>query len=119
VLIPSWSGWSGTPRPPDPTGSPPEEPIFTYSNAAALINYAATFAVALLMSLYSSTSGPGARGGRVDPLPPAAGTGDLLAVAGRMSDRIEPAVLASCGMMVSAVSLLGWRFSRRSHPWRW
>ncbi|MBS1193698.1 MAG: major facilitator transporter [Methanomicrobiales archaeon] len=85
--------------------------IFTYSNAAALINYAATFAVALLMSLYLQY---------IRGLEPAA-AGSILflqplvqvicsPVAGRMSDRIEPAVLASCGMMVSAVSLLGLAF---------
>lgn len=82
--------------------------MFTYSNAAALINYAATFAVALLMSLYLQY---------IRGLEPAA-AGSILflqplvqvicsPIAGRLSDRIEPAVLASAGLLVSAVSLLG------------
>ena len=40
------------PAPLIPMGLLRKNRMFTYSNAAALINYAATFAVALLMSLY-------------------------------------------------------------------
>jgi MFS family permease len=91
--------------------------MFTYSNAAALINYAATFAVALLTSLYLQY---------IRGLEPAA-AGSILflqplvqvicsPIAGRLSDRIEPAVLASFGMMVSAASLLGFTFLSSATP---
>jgi len=91
--------------------------MFTYSNAAALINYAATFAVALLTSLYLQY---------IRGLEPAA-AGSILflqplvqvicsPIAGRLSDRIEPAVLASFGMMVSAASLLGFTFLSPATP---
>jgi MFS family permease len=99
---------STTPAPLIPMDLIRKNRMFTYSNLAALINYAATFAVALMMSLYLQY---------IRGLSPAA-AGSILflqpvmqvicsPVAGRLSDRIEPAVLASAGMMVSAVSLLG------------
>ena len=82
-------------------------PIFGFSALAALIHYSATFAVAFLMSLYLQT----ARG--LDPQ--AAGLA-LIAqpvmmaafspITGRLSDRIEPRVLASAGMGIMAVGLL-------------
>lgn len=96
------------PAPLIPLGLLRENRIFTYSNAAALINYAATFAVALLMSLYLQYIrgyAPAAAGSIlfIQPLVQVI----CSPVAGRLSDRIEPAILASAGMVISAVSLLG------------
>jgi EmrB/QacA subfamily drug resistance transporter len=81
--------------------------VFAFSNLAALINYSATFAIAFLLSLYLQYI----KG--IDPL--AAGV-VLIAQpvvqtifsppAGRLSDRIEPGVIASAGMAVCAVALL-------------
>jgi MFS family permease len=91
--------------------------MFTYSNGAALINYAATFATALLMSLYLQYLRgfePAAAGSIlfVQPLVQVV----CSPIAGRLSDRIEPAILASAGLGVSAVSLLGFFFLTPDTP---
>jgi len=84
-----------------------DNPTFAFSNLAALINYAATFAVGFVLSLYLQK----VRG----LMPQAAGT-ILVAqpiiqavfspLAGRLSDKIEPRTLASWGMAVICVGLL-------------
>lgn len=81
--------------------------VFAFSNLAALINYAATFAVGFLLSLYLQhikNLGPREAGLVLlcQPL--------LMALfsplAGRLSDRIEPRVVASAGMGMTACGLL-------------
>ncbi|MBN1651253.1 MAG: MFS transporter [Bacteroidales bacterium] len=80
--------------------------IFRYSNLAALINYSATFAVAFLLSFYLQYF----KG--LDP----EGAGFVLVAqpvimaifspwAGRLSDRIDPRIISSVGMGVSALGL--------------
>jgi EmrB/QacA subfamily drug resistance transporter len=80
---------------------------FTFSNLAALINYSATFAVTFLMSLYLQY---------VKGFTPQH-TGFILVsqpvimalfspFAGRLSDKIEPRVVASVGMGFTAAGLL-------------
>jgi MFS family permease len=81
--------------------------VFALSNAAAMISYSATYATAFFMSLYLEV----ARG-----LPPR--TAGLVLVAqpvvqaafspfmGRLSDRVEPRVLASTGMALTALGLV-------------
>ena len=80
--------------------------IFAFSNIAALINYSATFAVTFLLSLYlqyTKNYSPFAAGLILVPQPL---TMTLLSpFAGRLSDRIEPIVVASAGMAVTTVSL--------------
>lgn len=82
--------------------------VFAASNAAALINYSATYAVGFLLSLYLQYI----RG--YEPI--AAGT--LLLVqpiiqvlvaplSGRLADRVPPGEIASVGMGLSAMSLFG------------
>ncbi len=81
--------------------------VFGMSNLSALINYAATFALTFLMSLYLQY---------MKGLDPRAAGGVLLAqpiimsafspIAGRLSDRIEPRVMASLGMAMSTVGLV-------------
>jgi EmrB/QacA subfamily drug resistance transporter len=80
--------------------------VFAFSNLAALINYAATFAVGFLLSLYfQSVRGlsPQAAGGilTAQPLVMAA----LSPFAGRLSDRVDPRVVASSGMGLITVGL--------------
>ena len=81
--------------------------IFAFSNLAALINYSATFTVGFLLSLYLQY---------IKGLPPQEAGLILLAqplvqaltspFAGRLSDRIEPRIIASAGMAVTSAGLL-------------
>ena len=81
-------------------------PVFGLSNLAALINYSSTFAVTFLLSLYLQT---------VRGLDPQAAGVILLAqpvlmallspTAGRLSDRIEPRLVASLGMVLTGLAL--------------
>jgi len=79
---------------------------FIFSNLAALINYSATFAVTFFLSLYLQYTR------RLDPQ-----SAGLILVfqpvvmaicspfAGRLSDKIEPRIIASTGMALTAVGL--------------
>jgi EmrB/QacA subfamily drug resistance transporter len=81
--------------------------VFALSNLAALISYSATFAVGYLMSLYLQ---------EVRGLSPQAAGLVLLAqpalqaafspLAGRASDRLEPRLLASVGMAITALAMV-------------
>ncbi len=92
-------------------------PVFTFSNLAALINYSATHAVSFLLSLYLQYArgfSPG-RAGTIliaQPLIMAA----LSPLAGRISDRVEPRILASGGMAVIVAGLLSLSFLGQSSP---
>ncbi len=81
--------------------------VFSFSSLAALINYSATFAVGFLLSLYLQYI----KGLRPDqaglvliaqPLVQAV----LSPFAGRLSDRIEPRVIASVGMALTTIGLV-------------
>ncbi len=85
--------------------------VFAFSNLAALIHYCATFAVTFLMSLYLQ---------HVKLLTPLQ-TGIVLVaepllqallspVAGRLSDRYEPRIISSVGMLLTVVGLVGLSF---------
>jgi EmrB/QacA subfamily drug resistance transporter len=84
---------------------------FSLSNLAALINYAATFAVVFLLSLYLQY---------IKGLDPQSAGLILVAqpvvmaifapIAGRLSDRILPQKLASLGMSLSTIGLLTFAF---------
>jgi MFS family permease len=79
---------------------------FAFSSLAALLNYSATFAVTFLMSLYLQY---------IKGLPPQSAGLVLMAqpvmmalfspVAGRLSDRIEPRLLASGGMALTVIGM--------------
>ncbi len=81
--------------------------VFALSNLAALINYSATFAVAFLLSLYLQY---------IKGLTPQNAGLILVAapvvqaifspLAGRLSDRIEPRIVASVGMGLTATGLV-------------
>ncbi|MHC1686380.1 MAG: MFS transporter [Methanothrix sp.] len=86
-------------------------PVFLFSNLAALINYSSTFAVAYLLSLYLQYL----KG--FDPQT----TGLILVAqpivqvvfspfAGRLSDRMEPRIVASAGMGLCVIGLTVFSF---------
>lgn len=81
-------------------------PTFTFSNLAALINYSATFAVSFLMSLYLQyiKGLDPSRAGLILIAEPVVMSA-LSPVAGRLSDKFEPQVIASAGMAISALGL--------------
>jgi len=84
-----------------------ENAVFTFSNLAAMINYSATFAVSFLLSLYLQY---------VKGFTPSQAGLVLIAqpimmavfspVAGNLSDRIQPRIVASLGMAVTTVGLI-------------
>jgi EmrB/QacA subfamily drug resistance transporter len=80
---------------------------FTLSNLAALINYSATFAVAFLISLYLQyvkEFNPQSAGLILVAMP--AMQAIFSPLAGRLSDRIEPRLIASAGMALTTVGLV-------------
>ncbi|KQC03196.1 MAG: MFS transporter [Methanoculleus sp. SDB] len=80
---------------------------FAYSNAAALINYSATFAVGFLLSLYLQYIkgfDPQAAGLVLIAQPVVQTL--LSPAAGRFSDRLEPRIVASAGMALTTAGLV-------------
>jgi EmrB/QacA subfamily drug resistance transporter len=79
---------------------------FTLSNMAALINYAATFAVAFLLSFYlQHIKGLSPQNAGLVLVCQPVVQAILSPVAGRLSDRVEPRILASLGMGTTALCL--------------
>ena len=81
--------------------------VFVFSNLAALINYSATFAVTFLLSLYLQyTKGfsPQTAGAVLVSMP--AVQAILSPLAGRLSDKIAPQILASAGMSLTTIGLV-------------
>jgi EmrB/QacA subfamily drug resistance transporter len=80
--------------------------VFTFSNLAALINYSATYAVTFLLSLYLQyiKGFPPLTAGLILVAQPAVQAA-FSPVAGHLSDRIEPRLVASLGMAVTTVGL--------------
>ena len=80
--------------------------LFAYSNLAALINYSATYAVSFLLSLYLQYSrgfSPVYAGFVLVAAPLMQAV--ISPFSGKLSDRIDPGVIASVGMGLSAVGL--------------
>ncbi|MEN6374721.1 MAG: MFS transporter [Smithella sp.] len=81
--------------------------VFAFSNLAALINYCATFAITFLLSLYLQ---------HIKALTPLQAGMILIAepvvqasfspLAGRLSDRFEPGIIASSGMALNVIGLI-------------
>lgn len=79
---------------------------FAFSNLAALINYSATSAVAFLLSLYLQyiqALSPQQAGLVLVAQPIVQAT--FSPVAGKLSDRVEPRIVASLGMGLTAIGL--------------
>jgi EmrB/QacA subfamily drug resistance transporter len=90
---------------------------FTLSNLAALIHYSATFAIAFLMSLYLQYLkgfDPESAGLILIAMP--AMQAIFSPLAGRLSDRIEPRVIASAGMALTTVGLVIFIFLNEATP---
>ncbi|HBX50679.1 MAG TPA: MFS transporter [Bacteroidales bacterium] len=81
--------------------------VFAFSNLAAFINYAATFAVAFVMSLYLQyAKGMSPKeAGAVLVAQPIVMTLTTL-ISGRLSDRYNPGILASIGMTIIIAGLI-------------
>ena len=95
-------------------------PVFAWSNLAALINYSATFAVTFLLSLYLQyirALSP-QQAGLLLVVQPAL-MAALSPLAGRLSDRIQPRTLASAGMLCAAAGLACSPSWVRPLPCRW
>ena len=85
--------------------------LFTFSSLAALINYSATFALTFLLSLYLQY---------IKGIPPQYAGSILIAqpimmavfspLTGRLSDKIEPRLMASVGMSVTVLGLIFFGF---------
>lgn len=92
-------------------------PVFAFSNLAALIHYSATFAVTFLLSLYlqSARGLEPQRAGLVLLAQPAL-MALLSPIAGRLSDRVEPRLVASAGMAISLAGLLPLAFLGPTSP---
>ena len=89
-----------------PVGSIIKNKPFAFSNLATLINYSATFALSFILSLYLQTvlGIDTAASGLVLLVQPII-MAVLSPVAGVLSDRIRPELLASAGMGISALGL--------------
>jgi len=82
------------------------DPAFAFSNLAALLHYAATFAVGFLLSLYlQSVRGLDVRSAGLVLLAQPVLMALLSPLAGRLSDRVEPRLVASAGMVLTGTSL--------------
>ncbi len=90
---------------------------FTFSNLAALINYSATFAVTFLISLYLQYVkgfNPESAGLILVAMP--AMQAIFSPIAGRLSDRIEPRLIASAGMVLTTIGLVIFIFLNEKTP---
>lgn len=84
---------------------------FIYSNIAAFINYSATFALVFLLSFYLQqvrNLGP-RESGLILMAQPVMMT-ILSPLAGKLSDRVEPAIVSSLGMGITTIGLIAFIF---------
>lgn len=84
---------------------------FTFSNLSALINYSATFAIGFLMSLYlQHIREMSSRDAGIILVTQPVLMALFSPLAGRLSDRIEPQVVASYGMGILTIGLIIFTF---------
>jgi len=80
--------------------------VFVFSNLAALITYVGTFAMSFLLSLYLQyIQGLSPQTAGLVLIAPSVVMTIITPISGRISDRIEPRLVASVGMSVLCVSL--------------
>jgi EmrB/QacA subfamily drug resistance transporter len=80
--------------------------VFALSNLAALINYSATFAVGFLLSLFlQSIKGLSPQSTGLIMVAQPAVQAAFSPLAGQLSDRVEPRVVASMGMAFTVIGL--------------
>jgi len=86
-------------------------PVFALSNLAALINYGATFAVGFLLSLYLQyIKGLSPQNAGLVLVAAPVVQAVFSPLAGRLSDRIEPRLVASTGMALTVIGLFLFTF---------
>ncbi|KAF1083892.1 Antiseptic resistance protein [Sporotomaculum syntrophicum] len=90
---------------------------FAFSNLAALINYSATFAVTFLLSLYLQiVLGYNSQQAGLILLAQPVLMAVLSPYAGRLSDRVQPRIVASWGMALSTLGLFIFVFLSEQTP---
>ncbi|MFZ5597464.1 MAG: MFS transporter [Bacillota bacterium] len=90
---------------------------FTFSNLAALINYMSTFAVTFLLSLYLQVvMGYNSQSAGMILLAQPVIMALLSPYAGKLSDRVEPRLVASWGMGLTTLGLVIMCFLSKSTP---
>jgi EmrB/QacA subfamily drug resistance transporter len=83
-----------------------ENRTFTFSSLAALLNYSATFAVTFLMSLYLQyIKGMTPQNAGIVLMAQPIMMAVFSPIAGRLSDRLEPRLLATAGMAITVVGM--------------
>jgi len=93
---------------------------FAYSNLAAMIHYSATFALTFLMSIYLQTIvGFSAQQAGLIILAQPLMMALFSPLAGTLSDRVEPRIVASTGMGLTALGLFGMIFLGQNTPIPW
>ena len=93
---------------------------FAFSNLAAMINYSATFAVTFLLSVYLQVvRGYSSQTAGLILLAQPLVMAILSPLAGTLSDRVEPRLVASAGMSFSALSLFFFIFLKASTAPGW
>jgi MFS family permease len=91
--------------------------VFVFSSSAALINYAATFAIGFILSLYLQyIRGFDAQRAGLILVIQAAVQAVIALLSGRLSDRIAPSKLATTGMLIIVVGLTGLLFLSITTP---
>lgn len=85
--------------------------VFSFSCFAALLNYSATFAITFLMSIYlQHVLGYGPQSAGMVMIVQPAVMALFSPLAGRLSDRIEPRIVASIGMALTTAGLFALGF---------
>ena len=88
-----------------------DNPVFAFSSLAALIHYSATFAVTFLLSLFlQSVQGRSPQGAGLILVAQPFMMALFSPMAGRLSDRIEPRILASLGMSLTVAGVFSLSF---------
>jgi EmrB/QacA subfamily drug resistance transporter len=80
--------------------------VFTFSSLAAFLNYSSTYAIAFFLSLYLQyIKGLSPQDAGLVLLAQPVMQAVLSPFAGRLSDRVEPRIVASIGMTITAIGL--------------
>jgi EmrB/QacA subfamily drug resistance transporter len=91
--------------------------VFALSNIAALVNYSATSAVGFLLSLYLQYArGLDARGAGLVLVAGPVVQAAISPLAGRLSDKVEPRIVASVGMGLTVAGLVSFVFIGSGTP---